>query len=507
MARRSSAAAVELAPAERVIAFCEKYLIVPEGAHVGQKVRLREWQREIIRGIYDQPTRQAIITLGRKNGKTSLIAMLVLAHLVGPVARRNAQIFSAAQSRDQASIVFSLAAKMVRMSRELNDLVTVRDSAKELFCALTGVRYKALSADATTAYGLSPIFVVHDELGQVRGPRSELYDALESAMGAQAQPLSVVISTASPTDADLLSVLIDDAISGQDPRTRLFMYAADKNDDPWDEATWRKANPALGDFKSLSEMRREAERAKRLPAFENSFRNLQLNQRVAATNHFLSPDTWKLNSGQPDRGVLEDAEVFGGLDLSGAQDMTALALAARDREGLIHVFLHYWMPERGIREKSLRDRAPYDLWSSEGLLTLTPGATVDYSFVAKYIGDLASRCRLRSIGFDRWRINDLRRELGSIGVQVELEPIGQGFQDMGPCVRALSDALLNGRVRYGKHPILDWNAANAVVVRDASENFKFDKSRATGRIDGLVALAMAVRVMERPPEEHQPFII
>ena len=154
--------------AAKVIAFIEEFLTVPEGAHVGRPVRLRDWQRDIIREIYGSPTRRAIISLARKNGKTSLASMLVLVHLVGPEARRNAHIFSAAQSRDQASIVFALAAKMVRMSPELVDIVTVRDSAKELVCAVTGVRYKALSAEATTAYGLSPVFVVHDELGQVR---------------------------------------------------------------------------------------------------------------------------------------------------------------------------------------------------------------------------------------------------------------------------------------------------------------------------------------------------
>jgi hypothetical protein len=142
---------------DRIIRFCQEYLIVPEGAQGGKPMVLREWQRDIIRGIYDTPTRRAIISFGRKNGKTALTAMLVLAHLVGPEARRNSQIYSAAQSRDQAALVFSPAAKMARMSAILNDAVTVRDSAKELFCARTGVRCKALSADATTAYGLSPV--------------------------------------------------------------------------------------------------------------------------------------------------------------------------------------------------------------------------------------------------------------------------------------------------------------------------------------------------------------
>ena len=214
---------------DKIIRFIETYLLVPEGGNVGRPVKLREWQKRILKDIYDTKTRQAIISLGRKNGKTALVAMIVLAHLVGPAWRQNAQIYSAAQSRDQAGIVFGLASKMVRMSPALNNpnTVIVRESAKELFSPLTGVKYKALSADATTAYGFSPVLVIHDELGQVRGERSALYDALETAMGAQTEPLSIVISTQAPTSLDLLSRIIDDAKTKADPAQKLILFSAD----------------------------------------------------------------------------------------------------------------------------------------------------------------------------------------------------------------------------------------------------------------------------------------
>jgi len=162
-----------------VISFIEEQCRVPEGRDVGKKVVLRDWQRAEIAKIYDNPagTRRAIVTFGRKNGKTALCAFLLLSHLVGPTHRKNSQLYSAAQSRDQAAILFGLAAKIVRMSPQLSEFVTVKDSAKMLVCAELGTSYRALSADASTAYGLSPVFVVHDELGQVKGPRSELYDA------------------------------------------------------------------------------------------------------------------------------------------------------------------------------------------------------------------------------------------------------------------------------------------------------------------------------------------
>jgi phage terminase large subunit-like protein len=502
MAKRKA----ELTRGERVIAFIETFLTVPEGAHVGRPVVLRPWQQEVILAIYDgDQIRRAIISVARKNGKTSLIAMLVLAHVVGPEAKPNSHVFSAAQSRDQASLVFGLAAKMVRMSTELNSMVAVRDSAKELFCIRTGVRYKALSAEASTAQGLSPALVIHDELGQVRGPRSDLYDVLETSMGAQQTPLSIVISTQAPSDADLLSVLIDDAAASHDPRTLLFLHKADDDDDPYDEVTWRKANPALGDFRSLEDMREAAERAKRMPAFEVAFRNLFLNQRVAAENHLFSPDVWKLNAGAPDMGAFSDYPVYGGLDLSSRQDLTALVLVAADETGVVHVDARFFAPAEGLRERADRDRAPYDVWRDQGLLVATPGRSVDYAWIAEHLASVASRCNLQAIRFDRWRIEDLRRECERIGADIPLEEHGQGFKDMSPALDELEALALNGLMRHGGNPILTWCSANAVVTRDAAGNRKLDKSKATGRIDGLVALTMAVG-MVRSGERTGPSI-
>lgn len=492
MPRRATAALPE-SRSDRIIAFIEEYLVIPDGAHVGSRVVLREWQRRIIREIYDTPTRQAIISMARKQGKTALAAMLVLAHLIGPEARQNGQIYSAAQSRDQAAIVFSLASKMVRMSPRLNDpnKVVVRDSAKELFSPLTGVRYRALSADATTAYGFSPVLVIHDELGQVRGERSDLFDALETAMGAQAQPLSIVISTQAPTAADLLSKLIDDAKTGADPRQKLILFAAPDDADVLDESAWEAANPALGDFLNKEELGGLAAKARRMPAFEAAFRNLHLNQRVSALNQLFSQDVWRANGEAPDLSVFEDAPVYGGLDLSATQDLTALVLVAA-RDGQWHCWSHFWTPEATLRDRAARDRAPYDVWVSQGYLTAVPGVTIDYGFVAQRIAELSERCAIRTIRYDRWRIEQLRSSLNAIGCAVPLDKMGQGFVDMAPALDALETVALQNRLRHGMHPVLTWNAANAVVELDAAGNRKFSKAKATSRIDGMVALAAAI---------------
>jgi phage terminase large subunit-like protein len=199
--------------AQRNIEWAEEHLFIPEGRFVGKPLRLSPFMQEDFRLIFDNPhgTRRAIISRARKNAKTVETAILMLLFLCGPEAHPNSQLYSAARSRDQASVLFSLAAKMIRRSPTLSQFLIIRDTAKEISCPELGTLYKALSAEASTAFGLSPRFVAHDELGQVRGPRDELYEALETATAAQENPLSVVISTQAPTDADLLSVMIDDA--------------------------------------------------------------------------------------------------------------------------------------------------------------------------------------------------------------------------------------------------------------------------------------------------------
>ncbi len=313
-----------------------------------------------------------------------------------------------------------------------------------------------------------------------------------------------MISTQAPTDADLLSTLIDDAATGADPRVKLFLFAADKGDDPWSPETWRKANPALGDFRSLKDMQETAQQAQRLPSFEASFRNLFLNQRVAAENHFLSPSVWALNAGEPDLSLFEDALVCGGLDLSGVADMTSLILVAEDGDGNVHVKPEYWVPQKGLAERAARDRAPFDLWQKQGYLTATPGASIDYAFVAHRLAEIAKQCDLRMVKFDRWRIDDLKRELDRIDCDLPLEPHGQGFKDMTPALERLEALALDGKLRHGGHPVLAWNAANAVATMDPAGGRKLDKSKATGRIDGLVSLAMACSALAMMPKDEPP---
>jgi phage terminase large subunit-like protein len=485
----------------------EKYCRIPEGRFVGKPIKLTKEQKKWFREIYDSPTRTYILSMGRKNSKTATAAILLLLHLCGPEARPNSQLFSAAQSRDQAAILFSLAAKMVRMSADLSGVVTVRDTAKQLACAELGTLYRALSAEASTAYGLSPAFVVHDELGQVRGPRSELYEALETAAAAQDEPLSIVISTQAPTAGDLLSLLIDDALTGADPRIKVALYSASLDADPFSDEAIRSANPHFDDFMNQDEVRRQAEDARRMPSREMSYRNLVLNQRVEARNPFVSRSVWDENKGNPP-GDFEGLDVYGGLDLSSVSDLTACVWISKPADTW-QVLPHFWLPENGLMQKSRNDRVPYDVWKNEGHLFTTPGASIEYEYVAEYLRGVFDRCNVIALAFDRYNMRFLKPWLINAGfTDDELEKFiefGQGFKSMSPALRELESLLLARKIEHGGHPVLTMCAANAVVQKDPAENRKFTKAKATGRIDGMVALAMAIGMASEHVEDDNDF--
>lgn len=486
----------------RNIAWIEAHCCIPEGKMVGQPVKLTKHQKRWIKQIYDTPTRNFILSMARKNAKTALSAFIVLLHLCGPEARANSQLYSAAQSRDQAAILFELAAKVVRMSRDLSDYVNIRDTAKELLCGELGTFYKALSADASTKFGLSPALVIHDELGQVVGPRSQLYEALETASAAQENPLSIIISTQAPTDADLLSLLIDDALTGADPRNKVVLYTAGVDEDPFSEKAIRAANPHFDDFMNTEEVFRQASDAKRLPSRESAYRNLILNQRVEARSPFISRQIWQENGDAP--RSLEGRAVYGGLDLSSVSDLTALVLVADDGD----VESTFWLPEEGLAEKSRNDRVPYDRWAQDGYLKTCPGRAIEYEFIAEYLRVVFDRYDVRQLNFDRYNMRFLLPWLERVGFSEEelskFNEFGQGFVSMSPALRELESRLLSKKLKHGNHPVLTMCAANAVAVSDPAGGRKFTKSKTTGRIDGMVALAMAVAAASSGTEEPQP---
>lgn len=498
--------------AERVIAFIEQ-LTVPSGEGQGGKFKLREWQKKFIRAIYEphgtngrRLVRRAILSIARKNGKTALIAALVLAHLIGPEAIQNGEIYSAANDREQAAQVFKVAAQIVRADPELSELLKVVDSTKHIACFSNGSFYKAMSAEAGTKHGLNPTFVIFDELAQAKN--RELYDVLDTSMGARAEPLFVVISTQSNDPEHILSKLIDDGLHANDPRIVCHLYEVpDDCKDIFDPRVWKKANPALGDFRSLEDLKAIADKAKRSPAEEPKFRNLYLNQRYSQVASLISRAEWF--ACESDAAIQPGERVYLGLDLSSTDDLTALVMISADDGTRVQPF--FWKPEDLLSDHSRRDFGSgsntYRQWATNGSLLTTPGRSIHHGTVARKIAEIFAAYDVAGMAYDRWRIDDLIKEFDAIELAayrdgdpengLRLVPWGQGFKDMTPAIDAFERSILERKLKQPGNPVLNWNMRNAVAVSDPAGGRKIDKTKTRFRIDGAVALAMALGLKSR----------
>jgi phage terminase large subunit-like protein len=314
-------------------------------------------------------------------------------------------------------------------------------------------------------------------------------EAIETAQGAHDDPLLIAISTQASTDGDLFSIWLDDAKNAKDPRIVSHVYAAPEDCEVLDRTAWKAANPALGEFRSLSDIEDFAKQAARLPAKEASFRWLYLNQRVEGMTPFLNRTEWEANGAEPE--VETGAPCYAGLDLSASRDLTAFVMVF-PVDDLYHVVPQFFLPADGIRERAKVEKVPYDLWSDQGFLTLIDGPVIVPAIVARHVAEAAERYRIQMLAYDRWRINDFQRELDMIGAQIPMTPFGQGFRDMAPAVDKLERLVAERKLRHGGNPVLNMCAANAVVERDAAGNRKLHKAKSVGKIDGLVALAMGL---------------
>jgi phage terminase large subunit-like protein len=437
--------------------------------------------------------------MARKNGKSGLVAALALAHLCGPEAEPRGQVYSAAADRSQASILYREMKAMALASPELAARIVIRDFNKEITDAETGSIYVALSADAHNKHGFSASFVAYDELAQA--PDRRLFDVLETSTGARSQPLTWIISTQSSDPKHIMSELVDyakDLNAGviDDQTFAGFIFEAPEMSDIWDEATWRLANPALGDFRSLDEMRSYAAKAKRLPAREAVFRNLYLNQRIDASAAYISGTDWQACGGAIDVEALRGQRCFGGLDLSSTRDLTAFVLFFPDSGAVLPRF---WIPGTDLDARENADRVPYRLWRDQKLIEAPAGRAVDKRAVARRIAEIVAPYDLAAVAFDRWRIEDFRKTLDEEGIALPLKEWGQGFKDMAPALDELEDLVIEKKLHHGDHPVLTWNVANAVVDIDPTGARKLNKRRARARIDGLQALGMAVGIAAREP--------
>jgi phage terminase large subunit-like protein len=500
-----------------VCAFIEAFCRVPDGPEVGQMVKLRDWQRAVIKTLYDpvdktgaRLIKEAIFTCGRKSGKTSLASCLVLAHLIGPEAQHNSRIYSAAYDREQASIVYNSVGNMVMMDRLLNNQIKLLDSMREAKWYKMGVVYKALSAEARTKHGLNPSFVILDELAQF-GNNRLLYDVLKTSFGVQKEPLMLILSTQAEDDVALLSQLIDygrECNSGiiDDPTFKLIEYTVPDGLDIYDEKNWILANPALGDFRSLQEMRSFAARAKLLPSVARKFENLYLNRRVSMAVTVISKEAWAAcDRPMPPEEELVKCRCIIGLDLSSKIDLTALVLCFELPDGSWAIKPHFFTPKDTIDDRTQLERVPYREWVDVGLIEAIPGTSIDYTVVAQRLLDYFKKYDVICVAYDKWRMDILKKAM----IDLDFDPdqakegfleFGQTFKEMTPALETLEQWVTEKKIIHGGHPVMRFNVASAVAAIDGNLNRKLDKRNSRAKIDGMVAMVMGLHASKRLDE-------
>lgn len=498
--------------AEAVIAFIEM-LIAPTGKGAGSPLVLAPFQKRFIRAVYEpmktdgsRLVREAVLSIARKNGKTTLLAALVLCHLIGPCAIQNGEIYSAANDKEQAAAIYKIAAQMVRADPDLDaeqgGLITCIDSKKRLVCHANGSFYQALSRDAKTKHGLNPSFAIYDELAQ--SISGDLYEAIDTADGARDDFLFITISTQSKDPQHVMSELIDNGLSGYDPSVICHLYAVPDDADPFDRTKWPKANPGLGTICRRESLTRAAKKAQQSPSFKASFCNLRLNQRVDQRPRWIDADMWA-RAYDPEAGLIPGEDIYIGLDLATTNDLCALVALPGDpdRNDLYPVA---WKPGDLIDLHGKRDRAAYRRWVEEGYLEAPPGLDVDYDVVALKIAELDAEYNILGVAFDRWRIKVLLKAMqrlgidcytGDTGLGIRFVEWGQGYKDMGPALEAFERALAKGTLKHNGHPVLTYCVSNAIPDPDPSGARKLSKEKSRMKIDLAQAACMAIGLKSR----------
>jgi phage terminase large subunit-like protein len=506
--------------AKDALAFISECLKFTEGEKAGQPFELEPWQAAVVVNLYGwyrpdgtRRYREAFIYVPRKNGKTSLLSCLVL-HEMFCIGEPGAQLYSAAAEREQAALLFRHACEMIRQEEELEVRCVIKPSMKVIE-RTDGAwsMFKALSAESATKHGLSPSFVVIDELHA--HPNGELVDVLTTGTGSRKQPLVVYITTA---DFNRKSVCNDkyeyackvrdnggsEHKEGYDQALLPVIYEAHIDDDWTDPEVWKKANPNFGVSVREDYISRECQKARELPAYENTFRRLHLNQRTQQDVRAIPMDQWD-NCGQGAKPlewrermiqVLARHSCFGGLDLGSVSDLTAFALVFGDYELGYDVLPFFWCPEATAAKRSRRDGVDYVQWANAGYITLTEGNETDYQKVRRDINQLAIQFGIQKIAADRlFQGAQLCQDLIADGMDVLA--MGQGYVDMAAPTRSMLDLVSGGRLRHGNNPVLRWMAANAATESQsgpAEAVLKFSRKKSTEKIDGIIATCQALGI-------------
>ena len=473
-----------------------------KGTWAGKPFELIDWQERIIRDIfgilkpdgYRQFT-TAYIEIPKKQGKSELAAAVALLLCCGDGEER-AEVYGCAADRQQASIVFEVAADMVRMCPSLNKRVKILASQKRLIYLPTNSFYQVLSADAYSKHGFNVSGVIFDELHTQ--PNRKLFDVMTKGSGdARMQPLYFLITTAG---TDTHSICYEthqkakDILEGRkiDQTFYPVIYGAEESEDWSDPKVWKKANPSLGITVALEKVKDAFNSARQNPGEENAFRQLRLNQWVKQSIRWMPMDKWDACAFPVDADELEGRICYGGLDLSSTTDITAFVLVfpPLDEDDKFQVLSFFWIPEENLELRVRRDHVPYDVWERQGFLQTTEGNVVHYGYIEKFIEKLGERFHIREIAFDRWGAVQMVQNLEGMGFTVV--PFGQGFKDMSPPTKELMKLTLEQKIAHGGQPVLRWMMDNIFIKTDPAGNIKPDKEKSTEKIDGVVATVMAL---------------
>ena len=487
--------------ADFAVAFIES-LCHTKGTWAGKKFELIDWQEQIIRDLFGtlkpngyRQFNTAFIEIPKKQGKSELAATVALLLTCGDGEQR-AEVYGCAADRQQASIVFEVAADMVRMCPALSKRVKILASQKRIIYIPTNSFYQVLSAEAYSKHGFNIHGVVFDELHTQ--PNRKLFDVMTKGSGdARMQPLYFLITTAG---TDTHSICYEthqkakDILEGRkiDPTFYPVIYGADENDDWTDPKVWEKANPSLGITVGIDKVQTACESAKQNPSEENSFRQLRLNQWVKQAVRWMPMDKWDKCAFAVNEDDLRGRVCYGGLDLSSTTDITAFVLVfpPLDEEDKYIILPYFWIPEDTLDLRVKRDHVPYDVWERQEYLQTTEGNVVHYGYIEKFIEQLGKRFNIREIAFDRWGAVQMVQNLEGMGFTVV--PFGQGFKDMSPPTKELMKLTLEQKIAHGGHPVLRWNMDNIFIRTDPAGNIKADKEKSTEKIDGAIATIMAL---------------
>ena len=497
--------------ADYAVAFIEN-LCHTKGTWAGKPFELIDWQEQIIRDLFGtlkpngyRQFNTAYIEIPKKQGKSELAAAVALLLTCGDGEER-AEVYGCAADRQQAAIVFDVAADMVRMCPALSKRVKILASQKRLIYTPTNSFYQVLSAEAYSKHGFNIHGVVFDELHTQ--PNRKLFDVMTKGSGdARMQPLYFLITTAG---TDTHSICYEthqkakDIIEGRkiDPTFYPVIYGADESDDWTDPKVWKKANPSLDITVGIDKVKAACESAKQNPGEENAFRQLRLNQWVKQAVRWMPMEKWDKCAFAVDEDELEGRVCYGGLDLSSTTDITAFVLVfpPLDEEDKYIVLPYFWIPEDNLTLRVNRDHVPYDVWERQGYLQTTEGNVVHYGFIEQFIERLGERFNIREIAFDRWGAVQMVQNLEGMGFTVV--PFGQGFKDMSPPTKELMKLVLEQKIAHGGHPVLRWNMDNIYIRTDPAGNIKADKEKSTEKIDGAVATIMALDRAIRCGNDH-----